>query len=69
MSVRKLESGGYHVEVRGCVLNIREGLHDRQGREVTAIEILPDDHYSGEPKWRLFGAINNRVVKLKTVRC
>ena len=57
-----------HIEVEGCIVNIREGLTDRKGREVTSIEILPDDHYSGEKVWRLRGSINNRVVKLKTVK-
>lgn len=70
MSVRKLRDGkGWHIEAEGCIVNIKEGLHDLKGREVTSIEILPDDHCSGEPKWKLLGAINNRVVKLKTVRC
>jgi len=69
--VRKLRDRGkgWHIEARGCVVNIREELHDSKGREVTAIEILPDDHYNGELKWKLLGCVNNRVVKLKTVRC
>lgn len=57
-----------HIEVKGCIVNIREGLTDSKGREVTSIEILPDDHYAGEKVWRLRGCINNRVVKLKTVK-
>ena len=57
-----------HIEVEGCIVNIREGLHDRWGRKVTSIEILPDDHSAGEPKWKLIGSVNNRVVELKTVK-
>ena len=56
-----------HIEVEGCIVNIREGLHDRRGRKVTSIEILPDDHYAGEQIWRLRGTVNNRVVQLKKV--
>ena len=59
---------GYHLEVDGCIVNIRQGLKDRLGRKVTSIEIKPDEHYSGEPKWKLLGTRNNRVVQLKTVR-
>ena len=32
------------------------------------VEIIPDDHYSGEPKWKLVGTRNNRVIELKTVK-
>jgi hypothetical protein len=53
-----------HIEVDGCVVNIRTGLEDCHGRKVTSIEILPDDHYAGERIWRLRGCINNRVVQL-----
>jgi len=54
-----------HIEVEGCIVNIRTGLTDMKGRKVTSIEILPDDHFSGERIWRLIGSINNRVVQLK----
>jgi hypothetical protein len=55
-----------HIEAAGCIVNIREGLHDRHGRAVTSIEILPDE-YVGEPRWRRFGPANTRVVQLKQV--
>lgn len=54
-----------HIEVEGCIVNIRTGLYDIKGRKVTSIEILPDDHYSGERVWRLKGSYNNRIVQLK----
>ena len=55
-----------HIEVEGCIINIREGLHDFKGRKVTSIEILPDDHFAGEPKWKLIlGKYNQRVIQLK----
>lgn len=68
-TVRKLRSGqkGLHIEAEGCVINIREGLTDLKGREVTSIEILPDNHYIGERIWKLIGFCNNRVVRLKTI--
>jgi len=54
-----------HIEVEGCIVNIRTGLKDIKGRKVTSIEILPDDHFTGERIWRLIGSVNNRVVQLK----
>lgn len=53
-----------HIEVEGCIVNIRTGLEDLKGRKVTSIEILPDDHYTGERIWRLRGCVNNRVIQL-----
>ena len=66
-----LQFGGQnlkHVEVEGCIVNIRTNLRDRLGRKVTSIEILADDHYVGEQVWKLYGSINNKVVQLKKVR-
>ena len=54
-----------HIEVEGAIINIREGLVDIKGRKITSIEIIPDDHYAGEPFWKLYGRRNNRVVQLK----
>lgn len=67
-SVRRLrERKGYHCEVEGCVVNIREGLIDLKGRKVTSIEIIPDN-YAGD-KWKRIGACGNvRVIKLKGKR-
>jgi len=56
-----------HIEVEGCIVNIRSGLHDSSGRKVTSIEIIPDDRYAGEQVWKLYGTRNNRVVQLKKV--
>lgn len=65
---RMREFKGLHIEAEGCIVNIREGLHDRVGRRVTSIEILPDDRYAGEPIWKLVGTVNNRVIQLKKRR-
>ena len=51
-----------HIEVEGCIVNIRAGLIDYKGRKVTSIEILPDDHFKGENKWKLYDCINNGVA-------
>lgn len=59
--------GWLHIEVDGGIINIKEKLSDRRGRSVTAIEIIPDDRFSGEPVWRLSGRRNSRLVQLKTV--
>ena len=53
-----------HIEVEGCIVNIRTDLRDRQGRKVTSVQIIPDDHYAGEQIWRLRGVHNNRIVQL-----
>jgi len=58
---------GYHLEVDGCIVNIRQGLTDIFGRKVTSVEIIPDV-YAGEKKWKLVGTRNNKIVQLKTVR-
>lgn len=55
-----------HIEVEGAIVNIRQGLRDKQGRKVTSIEILPDDHYTGEKIWKTYPHVRNvRVVQLK----
>lgn len=48
-----------HIEIEGCIVNIRENLHDLKSREVTSIEIVPDDG------WELDGTSNNRVIKIR----
>ena len=57
-----------HCEVEGAVINIREGLHDMAGRKVTSVEIIPDDHYAGEPIWKTIPKVRNvRIVQLKKI--
>ena len=54
-----------HIEVEGCIVNIREGLTDMKGRRVTSIQIIPDRMYDGE-KWKYVpGKFNHRIIKLK----
>lgn len=36
-----------HIETDGCVVNIRVGLMDDNGRKVTRVDILPDDETRG----------------------
>ncbi len=58
-----------HIEAEGCVVNIRQGLYDREGRKVTSIEILPDDHYAGEQIWKVSPNVRNvRVIQTKKRR-
>jgi len=57
-----------HIEVEGAVVNIREGLTDFEGNKVTSVEILPDDHYSGEPIWETIPKVSNvRIVQTKKI--
>ena len=57
-----------HIETEGAIVNIRVGLHNTEGDEVTSIAILPDS-YSGE-EWLMpdengehMKALNVRVIK------
>mgnify|MGYP005829683835 CR=1 FL=1 len=62
--VSKPRKNVLHIEADGCIVNVYEKLHDRFGRDVTVVEILPDDETRGGD-WKLYGYMNNRVVKLK----
>ena len=48
-----------HVETEGCIVNIRVGLKNTAGQEVTHIEILPDT----SDGWVIVGSANNHVIK------
>jgi hypothetical protein len=55
-----------HVEAPGCVINIRVGLADEKGREVTSVEVLADgERFAGE-SWRIVGSKSTaRVVRVR----
>lgn len=53
-----------HVETDNCIVNIRQNLTDKFGRNVTSVEIIPDN-FAGEPKRKLIGTTNNRIIDLK----
>jgi len=63
--VRMKEQKCLHIEAEGCIVNIRQELTDRLGRQVTSVEIIPDN-YTGDNKRKLVGSRNNRVIALKT---
>lgn len=48
-----------HIETEGAIVNIRVGLQDSDGREVTSVEILPDSSEG----WVTTGDINNRIYQ------
>lgn len=55
-----------HCEVDGAVINIYEGLQNMKGQKVTAVEVLPDNHYIGEKPWRVVPKITNlRIIQGK----
>jgi hypothetical protein len=66
-TVSKIRGGkGLHIEAKGCIVNITEGLPDRKGRSVTSIQIIPDK-YAGEPVFKVVPMVHNvRVIKLLT---
>lgn len=37
----------FHLEVDGAVVNITVGLRDDEGRQVTRVDVLPDDERRG----------------------
>ena len=75
MNSRKLYEGsphykvanGYHLEMEGCIVNVRQGLRDNKNRKVTSIEIIPDDRYAGEKKWIVDSCRNIRVIQTNEV--
>ena len=54
-----------HIETEGCIVNIRVNLRDMEGREVTSVEIIPDNYASSYEKIEFDGTNNNRIIKLK----
>lgn len=48
-----------HIETDGCIVNIRVGLHDVEGREVTSVQVIPDQ--TTDATWVRDGA---RVIRL-----
>ena len=47
-----LNGNTLHIEAPGCIVNIRVGLRNLDGQEVTAVSVKCDQ-YAGEPKWSL----------------
>lgn len=54
-----------HIETDGCIVNIRVGLTDAQGRKVTAVTILPEDESrGGDGEGRIWHLVDGvRVVQ------
>jgi hypothetical protein len=57
-----------HIETDGCIVNIRVGLHDSDGRLVTHISVIPDDESRGGDGYGYVwdtpdGPIGGRVVR------
>ncbi len=61
-----------HIETEGCIVNIRVGLQNTDGENVTSIEVLPDTNGDGcgNPAWYVADdpkatAQNIRIVQKK----
>lgn len=56
----------WHIEAPGCVVNIRHGLRDDDGHEITSIQVIRDQA-QGEawsfPDYQHADALNVRVRK------
>lgn len=57
-----LRKGILHVETPLGIVNIRVNLSNNQGERVDSIECLPNN-YAGEPKVRLDGYSNTRMIE------
>lgn len=68
MQAKKLKNGIYHIEAEGAIINIQEGLFDCEGRKVTVVSIIPENHIPGTLIWHLLGHANNRIVQSKDLK-
>lgn len=54
-----------HVETDGCIVNIRVGLTDNEGRQVTNVTVLPDDETrGGDGEGRIWRQDGARIIRL-----
>jgi hypothetical protein len=54
-----------HIETDGCTINIRVGLMDREGREVTSVMVSPDDETrGGDGSGRIWRQDGSRIIRL-----
>ena len=65
MNIKEIKNGTLHIEVKGCIVNIKENLYDEHNRECTCVSIIPDDYRVNEPIWELKGHAYNRVIQIK----
>ena len=50
-----------HIETDGCIVNIRVGLTDADGRQVTSVRVSPDNYAERGGRWVQDGS---RIVQL-----
>lgn len=55
-----------HIEANGCIINVRVGLSNINGKSITAIEIIPDKHVGEE--WDFARAYGGKELDSMTVR-
>ena len=57
-----------HIETEGAIVNIRVGLSDSEGREVTSIEIIPDgEDRGGDGEGRIWH-VDPQVGNVRIIR-
>jgi hypothetical protein len=65
MNGYKYSKNCWKVETSNALIIITDNLTDTLGRNVTSVQIIPDN-YAGEPKnKRIGGCANVRVITLK----
>lgn len=57
-----------HIEAPGCIINIRVGLTDMDGREVTNVSVMANgNRYAGDPEWWVNGEKGNTGCAMRVV--
>ena len=67
MKITERKNGMIHIEVKGCVVNIKENLYDEYKRECTCVSILPSNYMPDEKIWILKGHAHNRIIQTEKI--
>jgi len=67
MKMTEMKNGTIHLEVKGCVVNIKENLYDEHNRECTVVSIIPDNYMPDEKIWLLKGHAHNRIIQTEEI--
>ncbi len=65
MKAYKFDKTTYKVETSNAVIVIKDNLTDRLGRNVTSVQIIPDNYPGDYKAVRVGGCSNVRVITLK----
>lgn len=57
-----------HVETDGCIVNIRPGLSDTDGHQVTSVEIIADDYCEEGGRWHVNDDPHQTRTKVRVIQ-